>query len=866
MTLRSNPGKLLAALQNAIALHNQGHLDGADAIYRQVLQQAPKHPDALHLRALVCHAKEQFAQASKLAEVAISVAPRVANFHNTAGEAWRRQGQFERARQRLSEAIRLDPAMAMAHHNLSLVHSAEARHGEARQFNQQALRLNPGHVGALIQGVEIACTLDDESQAAELVLRLENFAGDDLAQDAIARYHVHRARRLLTQLRFAEADQAAAAAITVSPAFWGGWALRGEAHFEQMELAQAELFCTIAAHLAPQNRDARLNLAVLLKDLKRVEEAAAHVTHWLLDHPDDANARFNLAGIDLMRGDYAAGWVNYEARWRLPSPNGKFAAASQWEGQPVKRLLLYAEQGLGDSVQMLRFLPEALARCAGAVVLQVQEPLVRLARRVFGAADVTVVSERPATRFDAACPLMSLPRVLGVHTEERLLGDSPYLVANPTRTAEFAAMLSRQPGKKLGIVWRGSEGSRANRLRTLPETALLPLLELPGWVPVSLQFGLQTPQIGDHSLLDLSGDIADFEDLAAAMMAVDAVVSLDTGPAHLAGALGVNTATLLPWLHDWRWGLAGEHCPWYASMTLYRQPLAGPWHAPVRQLIEQLGAWPGSGRDHVEERITGPAIVGNHFPLVRAACRYGTFTLPLFDRYITRSMLVYGEYSQREAELLASYLRPGDTALDVGANLGTLSLAMARAVGPNGRVIAFEPQAMIHHCLEQTLVQSEISWVQARRQAVGAAAGIVRIGSSDPARPENHGGRALVDGDQGEAVAMVRLDDLGLGASRLIKIDVEGLELEVLLGASGLIAQHRPVLYLESDRPGKTAPLLALLKSLGYRVFKHEPPLFAPRNYRNCSVNLFAGLVSGNLLALPPGDNPPADATAVSGA
>lgn len=867
MNLKSKPAHLLANLQNAIALHNNGRLDEADAIYRKVLQQAPLHPDALHLRALVCHAKEKFADAAKLAEAAISVAPKIANLHNTAGEAWRRQGRLDRARLRLNEAIRLDPAMAMAHHNLSLVCSAEARHDDARQFNRQALQLNPTHVDALIQGLEIACALDDDAQAAQLLPRLASFTGHDLAASAIARYHVHCARRLLTQLRFAEAGCAADSAIAVQPGFWGGWALRGEVHFEQLELGQAELFCTLAANLAPQNENARLNLTVLLKDQGRVEEATAHLADWLADHPDDANARFSLAGIALVQGDYATGWADYEARWQLPAQPAKFADAPQWKGQKVERLFLYAEQGLGDSVQMLRFVPEAARRGGSTVVLQVPPALLRLTRRVFAASGITVIDALPATPFDAACPLMSLPLVLEMNSDEHLCGQLPYLHASATRTAQFAGLLSRQPGKKLGIIWRGSEGSRANRLRTLPEAALAALLDMPGWTPVSLQFGVKEPAIASRPLLDLSSEIADFEDLAAAMMAVDAVVSLDSGPAHLAGALGVRTCTLLPWLHDWRWGLAGERSAWYDSMRLFRQPLAGSWQAPVRQLVKTLGGLAAPSPAKVEKTFTTPgALISNHFPFVRAACRYGTFTLPLFDRYITRSMLAYGEYSQREAEVLTSFLRLGDTAIDVGANLGTLTLPMARAVGPGGRVIAFEPQSMIHSCLRQTLADSDIAWVETRHQAVGAVAGQAYIGCSDPKRPQNFGGLGLVNvgkTEDVETVDLVRLDDLDLLSCRLVKIDVEGLELQVLQGASRLLAEQRPVVCVECDRPGAIAPLSAFLKALGYRVFKHEPPLFAPRNYRNCSANLFAGLVSCNLLALPPGDAPPADATPV---
>lgn len=850
-------------LQEAIALHNGGRLDDADRIYRKVLQQVPRHPDALHLRALVCHAREQFAEAGKLADAATAVAPGVANFYNTAGEAYRRLGRLDKARQRLSEAIRLDSAMSMALHNLSLVSSAEGRHQEALQLNQRALVLNPEYVDALAHSIDIAFALDDEGRALTIVRRLEEFPAGDQVALAIARYHEKQGWRHLERSQLREAEQSATAAIAIHPVYWGGWSLWGEVALNKMEFSNAELYLTLAVNLAPENADARLNLAILLEREKHLDDSAAHLRAFLSVHPGNAMARFSLASSNLMRGDYKAGWLNYEARWNLPTHQGKFAGAPQWDGKELDRLLLYSEQGLGDSVQMLRFLPEVLRRCRGSVTLQVQEPLARLARRVFSDCHVVVVESLPDTQFEAACALMSLPSVIGVDAKEQMLGNLAYLSADAGRTEVFARRLACKPGKKLGFIWRGAAGSKINRMRVLPEEALIPLLDLPGWTPVSLQFGVKDPQIASRRLLDLSDAIHDFDDLAAAMVAVDAVVSLDTGPAHLAGALGVPVYTLLPWVHDWRWGSEGETCDWYSSMVLFRQTGSGNWQEPVKALVGKLTGQIVSASETVGDTQPDRLILRNQFPFVSVACRYGTFSLPLLDKYITRSMLAYGEYSPREAELLRSFLRTGDVVIDVGANLGTLTLAMATAVGPSGRVIAIEPQEMIHRCLAETLEQNGMACVELRRQAVGATAGTARIGFSDPTRPGNFGGIPLTDGIEGDEVEMIRLDDLDLQDCRLIKIDIEGMELDALRGATRLIAECRPVLYVECDRPGKSEPLIALLKGLSYRVFMHHPPLFSAANFRNRSVNLFPGLVSGNLLALPPGESPPPDAVAI---
>ena len=851
-------------LQGAIALHNQGRLDEADEIYRKFLRSAPNHPDALHLRALVAHAKEQYADAARFADAAIAVAPRVANFYNTAGEAWRRQGGTALARKRLQDAIRLDPNFAMAHHNLALILGGEGNFEAARAASQRALALKPGYIEALAYVLEMSCALGDRDDARRAVEALAAQREHSLARDAIARHHVYLAREYLQQQNPTEARFEAEKAVALSPAFWLGWATLGEVCNELLDDDKAELYCTLAANLAPENGTARLNVAHLLREHKRLDEAASHYAAWLSKYPDDAVARFGQAGVLLMRGDYAAGWKDYEFRWKLPKHGGVlYPHAPLWQGDATARLLLYAEQGLGDTLQMLRFLPAVLARGAAAVVLQVPDVLLRVARNAIGAAGIRVLSDITGeAAFANACPLMSLPHVLGVHGAAHVRMNGPYLSVNAQRESYFSQLLARHPGKKLGLVWRGGKAGAVNHRRALTEEALLPLLNLAGWTPVSLQFGVKDPVIARHRLIDLCDDITDFDDLAAAMKAVDVVVSLDTGPAHLAGALGLACYTLIPCLHDWRWGADGEHGDWYPQMTLVRQGRDGNWDAAVQALVRALDTHP---EPQANAHVTLPVrtVVANTFPLVQARCRFGTVVFPVFDRYVGRSLLAYGEYSAREAEVLLSYLRPGDVAIDVGANLGTLTLAMAHAVGPQGRVLAFEPQAVIHQCLTETLACSDLPWVDARRQAVGAKAGRVMVVRMDPALAANFGGVGVADHGPGDPVERVTLDGQELSACRLIKIDVEGRELDVLKGAAGLIGRCQPVLVVECDRQDAFAPLAKFLKIMGYRLFRHEPPLYSPNNFRRCHHNLFPGVVSGNLLALPTGEPPPADAVAV---
>jgi FkbM family methyltransferase len=850
--------KQITALQNAINLHNQGQLDQADEVYRKFLREVPNHPDALHLRALVAHARGHFADAAKFAEAAIAIAPGIANFHNTAGDAWRRQQQTRQALRRLTEAIRLDPASAMAHHNLSLALCDEARYAEALESCRMALSLNPSYLEARIAVVDILALLGDLVAAEPEAAVLARYRDNRAACDALAKYHTRRARAHLAQLQFAEGRAQARSAVSASPWFWGGWAILGEVSNELFERDSAELYCCIAANLAPDNKDARLNLAHLLREQQRLQEAGSHYDAWLKDHADDGNAHFGLAVAHLGRGNYVEGWREYEYRWAVAGARQKFADAPAWAGQPGK-LLVYPEQGLGDFLQMLRFIPEAARRCNAELTVLTPAPLLRLVRRQLAAiASVMVTSElAPGSSFDYACPVMSLPHVLDIDSAQKIASPLPYLSADSPRQREFESILSRLPGKKLGVVWRGAADNALNRRRALPEQALQPLLALAGWTPVSLQFGVKDPVIGEHRLVDLSEHIQDFEDLAAAMQSMDAVVSLDTGPAHLAGAMNLACYTLVPCLHDWRWGTHGTRCDWYPSLTLIRQVDPASWDAPIQTLVGTLRG--EAAAPSIEAARNRASIEQSTFPFVRVRARHGTFAAPLFDQRITRSLLLYGEYSPRAAALLASLLRPGDTAVDVGANIGALTLPMASAVGQEGRVIAFEQQRILHRSLSEALACNQMQQVDARHLAVGSNAGHTMVADIDAAQPADM--RALSTNEQtgGEQVEVIALDSLDLASCRLVKIDAAGREKEVLEGAGKLIARCKPVLYVQADKPGAVDRIAALLRGWGYRLFQHQAPLFSADNYRSCEHDVFPGMVSLNLLALPAGVTPPAD-------
>lgn len=234
-----------------------------------------------------------------------------------------------------------------------------------------------------------------------------------------------------------------------------------------------------------------------------------------------------------------------------------------------------------------------------------------------------------------------------------------------------------------------------------------------------------------------------------------------------------------------------------------------------------------------------------------ATCRHGTLLFNRHDQYIGRSLALYGEYSEDELRLLAPLLRPGDTVVEAGANLGAHTLPLARAVGPAGRVLAFEPQRLVFQLLCANAALNSLTHVDARQAALGAAPGVLRVPPLPPDRAANFGGVSLSVDGPGETVPVLPMDALDLPACRLLKADVEGMESAVLEGARQTLARCRPVLYVENDRPTQSAALIALMLELGYRLWWHLPPLFRPDNWRGEAHDVFPGIVSINLLGLP---------------
>jgi FkbM family methyltransferase len=234
-----------------------------------------------------------------------------------------------------------------------------------------------------------------------------------------------------------------------------------------------------------------------------------------------------------------------------------------------------------------------------------------------------------------------------------------------------------------------------------------------------------------------------------------------------------------------------------------------------------------------------------------SVCKSGPMVYNRNDIYVGGSLAKYGEFSVGEQEIFEQIVRPGFIVVEVGANLGGHTVVLSRLVGPQGEVHAFEPQRIVFQTLCANLALNQCTNVFATQAGVGASLGTILVPAIDPAVHFNYGGLSLRDSKFGETVPLVTLDSVNLIGCHLLKVDVEGMEVEVLTGGRETIMTFRPLMYLENDRVDRSEELLTLVDRLGYRAYWHFPRLFNPANFAGDPDDIFPGIRSINIFCVP---------------
>jgi len=421
--------------------------------------------------------------------------------------------------------------------------------------------------------------------------------------------HVALGFVLLEQQRLAEARQCLEKAVAVDPREADGHYLLGRISQQQNKIEEAIGNFGRALAVNPDFAEAYYDLGVTFRAARRLDEALRCFDKALALRPDHLESRFNKSLVLLLRGNFAEGLELFESRLRLGGTKQHsdwlaFLAGHpekpRWRGEPLggKRLLVWMEEGLGDCLMTMRYLPELADKGAAKVVVLADPALARVVRTFPAAGEVTSrVDQLSLDSFDFHSPMMSLPYAFGTRAET-IPDTVPYLSVPHDAREAWAAHLSATTRPRVGLVWSGNKNYGRDALRSLSLRQLGPLMGVSGVGFVSLQKGEAAKELRQSHwpILDRMDECGDFLDTAALIVNLDLVVSVDTSVAHLAGALGKPVWLLNRFESEWRWRLDREDSPWYPTMRIFNQPAPGDWDNVLERAGLELGRFARTGR------------------------------------------------------------------------------------------------------------------------------------------------------------------------------------------------------------------------------------------------------------------------------
>jgi len=553
--LKINPRSVAAHTNLALVLLQLDRMDDALASLDKALAIQPDHLLALNNRGHVLWRLKRSEEALVSLDRALALKPDFADALCNRGNALADLKRFEEALASYDKALAINPKDAPALNNRANVLWALNRRDEALQNYEQALAIDPDDLSTLKDRGAALMYLHRTEEALACVDHALALRPDDV-------YFIFKRGSALAELnRYEEAL----------------------ACFDRV--------------FEPSDADALNDRGNVLAALQRHAEAIASFDRALAIVPEDAKVHWNRGFALLRMGDFEQGWKEYEWRGKIEESWAKSREFAQprWRGEePIegKTILLHSEQGFGDTIQFVRYVP-LVAALGARVVLDVQPALKALLAGIDSAAIVTGEGEE-LPPFDLHCPLLSLPLAFKTRLET-IPAMTSYITASPERLAAWDERLPKSEIPRIGVGWAGNPNFIHDNDRSIGLARFAPLLSVPGVQFLSLQKDLRD---GDEEILrrhphviHLGDKLDDFSDTAAIMSLVDLVISSDTAPVHLAGALGRPVWILLKHTADWRWLADREDNPWYPSARLFRQPAPGDWASVVARVGDELGRW-----------------------------------------------------------------------------------------------------------------------------------------------------------------------------------------------------------------------------------------------------------------------------------
>jgi len=643
-------------IENAAKQHQNGHLRQAEQLYRLILQDNPDNPVALYSLGVIAHQRTKHEAAVKLISKAITNNPQIPQFHNTLGLVFEVLEKYEEAVSAYQQAVSVKPDYAEAYHNMAIALQSQNQYAAAVEKCKQALSIKHNYAEAYNT---MGFSLEKQQQYAEAIKYYKkavqykpdfaeayNHLGvvlNDQGHPAEAIENYKQALRLdpnyaevynnlgiaLKELKqLVEAISCFEQAIRLESDF-------AEAYYNLANSLRDETRCTEAienyrkaVHIKPDYAEAYNHLGVVLNAqggyVENIEnlEAIENYRRALQLNPDFAEAHWNLSLVLLRTGRLIEGWKEYE--WRR---NPKLDIATyphsyetpRWDGSQFKgkRLLVHYEQGLGDTLHFVRYLPMVKAR-GGTVILEVRKPLYKLLKGFPGVDELIEASldNKPAVKFDYHISLMDLPKIFET-TLETIPAEVPYINCCPKKVEHWRNKLAG-PDLKVGIVWAGSPSHGNDQNRSCALKDFEPLTKTDGVRLYGLQKGEAAKQVerltDEMTITNLGTEFEDFTDTAAAIENLDLLISVDTSVLHLAGAMGKPVWALLPFAPEWRWMLNRQDSPWYPTMKLFRQKKWGQWESVFQDVADELRIMAakhkiGSHRLNYKQEKIIPAVI-----------------------------------------------------------------------------------------------------------------------------------------------------------------------------------------------------------------------------------------------------------------
>jgi tetratricopeptide (TPR) repeat protein len=570
-------------------LRQLGELDAAIAAYDRALAIKADYEEVYYNRGTLLHQANRLRAALESFDSALTINPSLVQAHCRRADVLREMGQPQDAEASYRRAIALMPGNADAHAGLGVALIALRRPRDALTSFDSAIELRP----------DFARLYSNRAEAqAQMGLLAEARASHEHAVQLAPRdaaVHFNQGAFLSDVKEWQPAVQSYRTALQLKPDY-------AEAHCNLalclQEMGQADLAISgysRALEINPKLATALNNRGNLFRSRKQFGEALHDYRQALELEPDCIDTHYNIGQLALLQGDFAVGWPKYEWRERIEAAKAFSRRLPQprWSGESSlhgKRIFLYAEQGLGDTIQFCRYASLVAAR-GGHVILEVQPGLGELLADLDGVAELQAAGS-PVPQADYQCPLMSLPGAFNT-TLETIPCRVPYLHVNPKQLERYQDMLGPRQRPRVGLVWSGNSRHSNDRARSMT------LRQMVAHLPEEFEYICLQNEIrdADRETLHSSHEIAirelplkSFLDTATLVAALDLVISVDTSVAHLSGAMGQRTWILLPYLPDWRWMLDRTDSPWYPTVTLYRQAAVNDWDSVLSVVSKDLRA------------------------------------------------------------------------------------------------------------------------------------------------------------------------------------------------------------------------------------------------------------------------------------